>query len=536
MSHPPARRDPTLSIESSKSQSPLAQRRSGLALFVVAAAQLMVVLDVTIVNVGLPSIQGSLGFSRADLVWVIDAYSLVFASLLLLGGRLGDLLGRRRVFMAGVGLFTVASLFGGFAQGTVWLLATRGLQGAGAAVGAATALSLISSTFSEGPARNRALGVYSAMEGGGASIGLLLGGVLVNAISWRAVFFVNVPVGLLILVLAPGVFDETPRQFGRFDVLGAVTAIAGLGLGIYGLTGAATRGWTNGVTVITLGSALALLATFVVVERRSEQPLMPLSIFGDRDRSGSYATVLFVAAALYGMFFFLTQFFQDVLHYSPLQSGLAFLPVSVGILAAAVVVSLLVARIGIRILASSGAAISAIGLWWLSTLDASSAYTSSVLPAFLVLSIGLGLTFVPITVAGVSGVRERDAGLASGVLNTAQQAGGALGVAILSTVFASTVNNHVQAFQRSLSISGAHSRGAVPPHVLSDALTAGLSSGLKVAAGSALAAAVISVAMLRAHRRTVESTPVNTDDSIPNVVPSPEGTHGFPSELEASTQ
>ena len=410
-----------------------AHRHLGLALTLISAAQLMVVLDGSIVNIALPHIQTALDFTPANLSWVVNGYTLAFGGLLLLGGRSGDLLGRRRMFRVGVGLFAVASLFGGIAQTEGQMLAARLLQGVGAAIASPTALSLITTTFPSGPARNRAFGVYAAMSGAGAAIGLILGGVLTEY-SWRWTFFINVPIGLAVVLLAPRFLAESKRQEGGFDVPGAVTGTAGLALLVYGLTHAATTSWGNVTTLTTLVVGVVLLVTFGLVEARSRHALMPFRILADRTRAVSFVVMLIVGAAMFAMFYFLGLYIQQVLGYSSLRAGLAFLPFSVGIVVAAQVASLLMSRVDPRWIAGAGGLLAAGGMLGFSRLATDSTYVADLLPFIMLLSVGLGLTFVPLTLTAVSGVAPQDSGVGSAVLNTMQQVGGSIGLATLSTV------------------------------------------------------------------------------------------------------
>src|ERR1700736_3765196 len=327
--------------------------RLGLALVVIASAQLMVVLDATIVNVALPHVQRALGFSGSGLEWVVNAYAVTFGGLLLLGGRAGARLGRRGVFVAGLLLFSAASFLGGFATSQWWLLTARAVQGAGGAVIAPTALSLITTNFPEGESRNRALGVYSAMAGGGGAVGLLLGGLLTTYVSWRWVLFVNVPIGLAVAAAAPRVLTESPRRPGRIDVAGAVTGTGGVALLVYGLSKAATgqdgvSHWGDAPVLASLAAAVILLVSFVLIELRSSHPLLPMRVLADRNRSGALLIMLCIATGLFGVFFFLTLFIQSVLGYSAIRSGIAYLPFAVGVVAASALASQLVPRIGAR--------------------------------------------------------------------------------------------------------------------------------------------------------------------------------------------
>ncbi|MFD7715144.1 MFS transporter [Streptomyces sp. NPDC059814] len=421
--------------------SPERARGSGIALLVICSCQLMVVLDITIVNIALPHIQTALGFSTENLSWVVNAYTLTFGGLLLLGGRLGDVLGRRRVFMFGVVLFAFASLLGGLSQESWQLLAARSLQGVGGAIASPTALSLITTTFREGPERNRAFGVFAAVSAGGSAIGLLAGGLLVEWLDWRWIFFVNVPIGLLIALATPRYIRESERHPGHFDVVGALTATLGMVLLVYGFIRASEQGWSNPLTLGAFAAAVVLLAVFIAVEGRSKQPLTPLWMFRDRNRAGVYGMMLCLAAAMFGMFFFLTLFVQDVLSFSPLRAGLAFLPVSAIIAVGAGITSQLLPRWGPKPFMVTGAVLCAVGLGWLTQADANSTYLGSLLGPVLVFGLGMGLQFVSLTLMAVSGVEAREAGAASGILNTTQQVGGSLGLSILVTVFGTASRN-----------------------------------------------------------------------------------------------
>jgi EmrB/QacA subfamily drug resistance transporter len=406
-----------------------------LALTVIAAAQLMVVLDATIVNIALPNIHRALHFSSTGLAWVLNAYTLVFGGLLLLGGRMGDLFGRRRMFMASVLLFAAASLAGGFAQDKGWLLAMRALQGVGGAVASPTALSLIATTFHEGQERNRAFGVYAAVSGAGAAIGLILGGLLVDFLSWRWVLFVNAPIGLVIAAAAPRLIPETARRdIGALDIPGAIASTGGMAALVYGFIHAATDGWDDRLTWWSFAAAGVLLAGFVVIEARTSRPLMPLRLFRNRTRIGSYLVMLILGAAVFAMFFFLTQYIQQVKGFSPLQAGFAFLPVSAVIVTMAQIASRLIGKVGAQPLIVAGTIITGFGLLLLSSLSPSSSYAAHVLPAILLIAMGMGAIFVPITVTAVHAVAAEDAGIASAMLNVGQQVGGTLGLSALVTV------------------------------------------------------------------------------------------------------
>lgn len=423
-------------------QAKRAGRRTGLALTVIAVSQLMVVLDATIVDVALPSMQRSLDISTGALSWVVNAYVLAFGGFLLLGGRAGDLLGRRRVFLAGVGLFTVASLLGALAQSAAMLLAARALQGVGAAVVAPTVLALITTNFRQGSQRNRAFGVFSGMSSAGAIVGLLAGGVLTEWLSWRWVLAVNVPVGIALAVLALLSLKETPRRRGRFDLVGAVLSSAGMAALVHGLSNGHQDGWSAPQTLAGFAAALVLLSVFVLVEARAEQPIVPLRMFADRNRSGVYVVAFALTGAFMGMFFFLTLFMQVVLGYSPLRAGLAFLPVMICILVSArVTAQNLVARYGKKKPLVAGVALNTAALLWLAQLSADSSYWGGLLGPLMVFGIGNGLMFVPMTMIAVSGVEDHEAGSASSLFDAMTQIGGSAGLAVLVAVFGSAAGH-----------------------------------------------------------------------------------------------
>lgn len=421
-------------------QKPGAARREGhpgIALTVIAACQLMVVLDATIVNIALPHIQDALKFSTTDLTWVVSAYTLTFGGLLLLGGRAGDILGRRRVFMTGILLFTLASLLGGFAQEPWQLLAARALQGIGGAIASPTSLALITTTFPEGPERNRAFGVFAAVSAGGGAIGLLAGGMLTEWLDWRWVLFVNVPIGVLIAVLTPMYISESERHPGRFDIAGALTSTAGMAALVYGFIRAAEDGWRDGLTIGSFVAAAVLLLAFGFVETRAKEPITPLRMFADRNRSGTYVIMLSLAAAMFGMFFFIVLFVQNVLQYTPIEAGLAFLPVTVAIVTGAGLSQRFLPVLGPKPFMVVGSTGVALGLAWQTFISPDSSYVGGVLGPMLVFGFGMGLNFVTLTLTAVSGVAPHEAGAASGLLNATQQVGGSLGLSILTTVFGS---------------------------------------------------------------------------------------------------
>ena len=484
-------------------------RRLGLALLVIATAQLMVVLDGTIVNVALPHIQLALGFSGTGLEWVVNAYAITFGGLLLLGGRAGDILGRRRVFVAGLLLFSAASLLGGFATSQWWLLTARAVQGVGGAVIAPTALALISTNFPQGGERNRAFSVYAAMAGAGAAAGLVLGGVLTTYASWRWVFFVNVPIGILIAAAAPRVLAESPRRPGRIDWAGAVTGCGGVALLVYGLSKAATGAdgvshWGDAQVLASLAAAVVLLVSFVLIEMRSSHPLLPMRVLADRNRSGALLIMLCIATGLFGVFFFLTLFIQTVLGYSPIRAGIAFLPFAAGVVIGSALASPLVARIGPRPLIVAGAAMVAGGMFWYSRLTEHAGYASHLLGPTLVSSFGLGLVFVPLALVALYKVAEQDSGVASSLLNTAQQVGGAIGLALLGTVAWTAVANSVRTQVAAAAKAGRPlpKPGTPPPaSIYNHALAVGFSRAFVVAAGIALLALLIAILTIRVRRQ-----------------------------------
>ncbi|HEY0932379.1 MAG TPA: MFS transporter [Trebonia sp.] len=482
-------------------------RRLGLALLVIATAQLMVVLDATIVNVALPRIQEALHFSGTNLEWVVNAYALAFGGLLLLGGRSGDLLGRRRIFMAGIALFAVASLAGGFATDQAWLLIARIIQGVGGALAAPTSLALIAVTFPEGKERNRAMGVYAGVSISGAAIGLIAGGLLTSYADWRWVFFVNVPIGLLVLLLAPRVLGESERVRGKFDLPGAVTGTLGLASLVYGLSEAATTSngvshWGDTKVVASLIAAVVLLAAFAFIETRSRHALVPPRVLASRDRTGAYLISLCVGTAIFGMFFFMTIFIQQVWHYSPVGSGVAYLPMVATIMVGAAASSQLVARIGARPLITVGPLIAAGGLFWLSRISEHSTYAGGLLGPMMLTGLGMGLTFVPLSLVALARVPNKDAGVASSLLNTGQQVGGSIGLAILGTVAWSAVASHTKS--AIAATHGAHLSPAAQAALTNHAIAYGFGRGYLVSALVALLAGVIALAMIRIKRADLE--------------------------------
>ncbi len=411
--------------------------RRRLALALILTCQLMVILDATIVTIALPKIHTSLHFSATSLSWVQNIYSLTFGGLLLLGARVGDILGRRRVFIAGIAVFTAASLLGGLATTGVWLLSARALQGVGAAIAAPSTLALLTSSFPEGPQRLRAIGLYSAVSSGGASVGLVLGGMLTDWASWRWSLFINVPIGIALVLLAPRFLPETERRPGHFDLTGAISSTLGMSSIVYGLVRAASDGWSDPVTVAAFAAGVSLLVLFVRTELRAEQPITPLRLFASRSRSASYLARLLLVGGMFGMFFFLTQFLQGVRDYSPLKAGFAFLPMTVALFAMVRVVPRVTDRFGPRRLMIAGEGVALISMIALSRLSATSQYWPDIVVPMFFLGLGMGVAFIPLTTASLAGVAPQDAGAASGLVNVSQQVGGALGLGVLVTLFGS---------------------------------------------------------------------------------------------------
>ena len=409
-----------------------------LLLAIILASYLMIILDVSIVITALPEIQHTLGFPSTGLSWVQNAYALTFGGLLLLGARAGDILGRRRVFVFGIGLFTVASMLGGLAQSPAWLLAARALQGVGAAIAAPSTLALLTTSFREGPERTRAIALYSAVAGAGGSVGLVLGGLLTDWVSWRWGLFINVPLGVALVWLAPRHLPETEPRPGRFDLAGALTSTAGMTAVVYGFVRAASDGWGDRLTVASFAAGAALLVAFVVTERRAQQPITPLRLFASRERSGALVARVLVVSGMFSMFFFLTQFLQGVHGYGALQAGLAFLPLTLAMFSMVRVVPRLARTVDDVTLLTGGLVLALAGMTWMSQLSEGSAYLPQIVGPMLLLGVGMGIAFTPLTAAGVAGVAPGDAGAASGLVNVAHQLGGSLGLGILVTVFAAS--------------------------------------------------------------------------------------------------
>jgi EmrB/QacA subfamily drug resistance transporter len=423
-----------------------------LVLLIIAGAQLMVVLDGTIVNIALPHMGEYFHKSQTDMTWALNAYSLAFGGLLLLGGRSGDILGRRRMFVIGLGLFTIGSFLGGIAVNFPLLLAGRVVQGLGGAIAAPTALSLITVEFEEGPARTRAMAVYAAVSGAGAALGLLLGGVLTNYLSWRWVLFVNVPIGIALMAGAFLYLHQSARlQSGRFDVLGALLSVGWSVSAVYGFINAANHGWSDNTTVWVFVAAAALLVGFVVWEARgAAEPMMPMRIFENRNRGGAYVVMLVVGAAMFGMFYFITFFVQLVREYGPLKTGVSFLPVALTIGITSQIVAKTLPKVGPKVHVLIGTTFLMASLFWLSSVTPDSGYLDKLLPGMLMLAIGMGNLFVPLMITAVSKVEHTDAGLASALLNVGQQLGGAIGLSSMATVFGTAARHYASSHAATL--------------------------------------------------------------------------------------
>jgi EmrB/QacA subfamily drug resistance transporter len=469
------------------------QRARWAAVVLACVAQFMVILDVSVVNVALPSIREALGFSGTGLQWVVNAYTLTFAGFLLLGGRAADLLGRRRVFIAGLLLFSLASLVGGLASSQEMLVGARAAQGLGGAIVSPATLAIITTTFSDGADRNKALGAWGAMGGAGGAFGVLLGGILTETLSWQWILFINVPIGVAAAVLAPRfVAEGRDRSRARnFDMAGALSVTLGLVAIVFAIVRTEVNGWGSAQTLLVLGAGIALIALFLAIEGRfASRPLMPLRIFRSRALSGANAIVFLLGAGMFGMWFFVSLYLQQVLGYSPLEAGLAFLPMTAAIIVGATVVSRVARRVGVKRLLVAGMTLLAAGLALFSRVSADGGYASDVLLPSLLTAAGLGIAFVPVTIAAVSGVAPADAGLASGLVNTSRQMGGALGLAVLATV----------ATARTDALAGSSSRAA--------ALTGGFQRAFEIGAGFALAGALVALLVLREESRSAPSEPV----------------------------
>src|SRR5215813_4802047 len=468
-------------------------RRRWLILSVLVVAQFMVVLDVAIVNVALPTIKHDLHFSENGLQWVISSYAILFGGVLLLGGRMADLLGRRRVFMAGLAVFTIFSLLDGLAWSSASLIVFRGLQGLGAALLAPAALSILMTTFQEGRDRNVALGVWGAASGSGGAAGVLLGGALTSGLSWSWIFFINVPVGLAVMGLTPFLLSESRANLNHrhFDFAGAASITGGLMLLVYALTRATQHGWTSASTIALLATSAALIGAFFAIEYRSKAPLLPLQIFRLRTLTASNVAGLLMGGAIFAQFFLLTLYMQEVLHYSALKTGVAYIGLTLTIIVFSAFAQAAVTRIGVRYVLPAGLALSTAALVLFARLPVDGHYWKDLFPAFMISGLGLALAFVPMSIGALTGVRESDAGIASGLINTTQQIGGAVGVALATTVATTFTTHYVDAHAGSNAFSG-------------PALTHGFQIAFYVLAALAAAGAVLSAIM-------IESTPAEPD-------------------------
>ncbi len=446
----------------------LTSQQKSRALALLALAQFMVVIDASITNVALPSIGHALDFSQENLSWVVNAYTLAFGGFLLLGGRLADYLGRRRMFIVGLVLFSLASLAGGFAESEATLIVARAIQGLGAAIASPAALSIVTTTFAEGAERNKALGIWGAVAGAGGAAGVLLGGVLTEWAGWEWVLWVNVPIGLGAAFMAPRILVESKEdeEEGAFDLPGAITVTAGLGLLVYAIVDAASAGWLSTETLVRAGIAAVFLIAFVAIESRSKSPLVPFSIFRLRTLRGSNVVGLFIGMSLFSMFFFITLYEQQVLGYSALEAGLSYLPLALAIIFSAGGASALVTRFGFKPILAAGMGLITVALLWFSQADVGGSYVADILFPSIMAGVGLGFAFVPVTIAAVTGIEPHEAGLASGLINTNQQIGGALGLAILASIANSrtldlagagkpTVSHLVEGFQLAFMVGAA---------------------------------------------------------------------------------
>ena len=468
-------------------------RRRWLGLAVLLTAQFMVVLDIAIVNVALPTIKTNLHFSQESLQWVVTAYAILFGGVLLLGGRMADLLGRRRLFMAGLTLFTVSSLLDGLAWSEGSLIAFRAAQGLGAALLSPAALSILTTTFEEGKERNKALGIWGAVSGSGGAAGVLLGGALTSAFSWSWIFFINVPVGALALAIAPRLLDDSRAdvRHRNFDVPGAASITGGLMLLVYAMTRAVQHGWATTETIVLLAASAALVVAFVGIELRSTAPLLPMRMFRLRTLSGSNVASLLMGAAVFAQFFLLTLYMQQVLHYSALKTGLAYVVLTLAVIVFANVAQALALRIGVRLVLPFGLALTAGGLVLYAQLPVDGRYFWDLFPAFLISGIGMAFAFIPMTIGALAGVRHSDAGIASGLINTTQQVGGAIGVAAVTTIAATYTSHYLSSHPGAAQSSGA-------------ALTHGFEIAFYVLAALAALGAILSALLVESRSRVAE--------------------------------
>jgi EmrB/QacA subfamily drug resistance transporter len=479
-------------------------RAKNLALVLLAMTQFVIVIDASIVNVALPTIGTSLHFSHASLSWVVNAYTLTFGGFLLLGGRLADLIGRRRMFIAGLIAFSLASLAGGLAQSEAWLLIARAVQGMGAAIISPAALSILTTTFAEGAERNKALGVWGAVAGAGGAAGVLLGGILTSGLGWEWVLFVNVPIGLAAAAMAPRILLESHARVdgASFDIPGAITVTAGLSLLVYALVDTVNAGWGSTATLAKLAGAAVLIVAFLFIERREAHPLMPFSIFRLRTLRGSNVVGLLIGMSLFSMFFFISLYVQGVLGYTPIKAGLAYLPLAIGIILSAGAASVLVTKVGPKPVLVAGMLLIAAGLLWFSRVHTpGGSYLHDILGPSILAAVGLGFSFVPVTIAAMTGTAPQEAGLASGLINASTQIGGALGLAILATV----ANSRTKA----VALAGQHN-----PQI---ALTKGFDRAFLVGAGFAIAGAILA-ALLISSRDSREQAAAAQETGDPAVV------------------
>jgi EmrB/QacA subfamily drug resistance transporter len=484
------------------------RERRWSALALIVTAQFMVILDVAIVNVALPSIKTDLHFSQTNLQWVISVYAILFGGALLLGGRLADLLGRRRLFVAGLALFAISSLLCGLAWSEGSLIAFRAVQGLGGALLAPAALSLLMTTFTEGRERNLALGIYGAASGSGAAAGVLLGGLLTSYLSWSWIFFINVPVGVAAIALTPLLLRESRADLAHrhFDFAGAVSVTAGLMLLVYAMTRATSDGWGSPTTLALLAGAVALVLAFVAIELRSSSPLLPLRIFRLRTLAAANASMAIVGAVAFSEFFLLTLYLQDVLHYSAIQSGVAFSGFAVTVVVISNVAQAVVGRLGVRPTLTAGLLVSAVSVAWLTRLPVDGHYFWDLFPAFVLGGAGMALSFVPVTIAGLTGVERADAGVASGLINTSRQIGGAIGLAAVSAIAATSTSNYLRAHAAATAASGA-------------ALDHGFQTALYALTGLLLVGALIAATLVKsapsaiARREQVEGDAVALEEA-----------------------
>jgi EmrB/QacA subfamily drug resistance transporter len=491
-----------LSFLTSRAPEPAAvsSRSSSIVLAIILAAQAMAVIDSSVITTALPSIHAALHFSPTGLSWVQSAYTLPFGGLLLLGARAGDLLGRRLVFVAGIALFTVASLFAGLAESSDWLLIARAVQGIAAAVAVPSVLTLLMTSFPPGPRRARAIAYYGAIAGGASSIGIVLGGLLTSWLSWRWAMFINVPVGAAVIALSPRYLPETERATGHFDLLGALTGTLGMTGIVYGFVRAASSGWSDPATIVSLAAGVALLGGFLLIEMRAEQPMMPLRLFASRERSGAYLSRLLLVAGMFSSFFFLTQFLQGVHNYSAIKAGAAFLPWTVVLFGAVQVMAKMAGRFGGTRLLIAGLVTGLAGMVWVSRLSAGTAYFPGLAIPMILLGVGLGIGIVTLTTRGIAGVAPEDSGASSGLLNVAQQIGASLGLGILTSVFVAASRHTSSRPAAGLDAKREAAR------VLAHGLSAGL-TGAAVFLGLALVVALVTGGRRRPEPAVADAEP-----------------------------